>query len=322
MGAATSGAGQMLGGRFKVNLAAGELAKIEAGGDAPEGAIDVDLDFTGLSIAYMDDLPPVLTGDAKLTIKGTEFSVDIPQGKVVVPSSGQEIALSDGRFYVPDLRPETATGGHLLQGIRRDAHGSWAARRRAASLSEGRRAETRLSRRHRRGRLHSVDAAPGRPRVQGRQAPRHGAARPGDRRESDRRHGYRGRFDRLEPHRGGGRGQGRIQIKGVPAQIAWQRIFYASNDQPAADQGDGQSRRGGAREARLQGQPSGQGDDAGHAVGHRPRRRLSEYESQRRSHRCAAPVRQHGLDQTGGASAPIFSSTWRRKTTVQPSCKT
>ena len=74
----------MLGGKFKVNLAAGELAKIEAGADAPEGAIDVDIDFTGLSIAYMDDLPPVLTGDAKLTIKGTEFSVDIPQGKVVV----------------------------------------------------------------------------------------------------------------------------------------------------------------------------------------------------------------------------------------------
>ena len=52
--------GQMLGGKFKVNLAAGELAKIEAGADAPDGAIDVDIDFTGLSIAYMDDLPPVL----------------------------------------------------------------------------------------------------------------------------------------------------------------------------------------------------------------------------------------------------------------------
>ena len=100
----------MLGGKFKVNFAAGELAKIEAGADAPDGAIDVDLDFTGLSIAYMDDLPPVLTGDAKLTIKGTEFSVDIPQGKLVEPSTGQEIALSDGRFYVPDLRPDPQQG--------------------------------------------------------------------------------------------------------------------------------------------------------------------------------------------------------------------
>ena len=74
------GGGQMLGGKFKVNLAAGELAKIEAGGDAPEGAIDVDLDFTGLSIAYMDDLPPVLTGDAKLTIKGTSFPSTFRKG--------------------------------------------------------------------------------------------------------------------------------------------------------------------------------------------------------------------------------------------------
>ena len=104
------GAGQMLGGKFKVNLPAGELAKIEAGADAPDGAIDVDLDFTGLSIAYMDDLPAVLAGDAKLTIKGTEFSVDIPQGKLVEPSTGREIALSDGRFYVPDLRPDPLQG--------------------------------------------------------------------------------------------------------------------------------------------------------------------------------------------------------------------
>ncbi len=103
-------AGQLLGGKFKVNLAAGELAAIEAGGDAPEGAVDVDLDFTGLSVAYMDHLPPVMTGDAKFTIKGTELSVDIPQGKVIVPSSGQEIALSEGRFYIADLRPNPQLG--------------------------------------------------------------------------------------------------------------------------------------------------------------------------------------------------------------------
>ena len=36
--------------------------------------------------------------------------------------------------------------------------------------------------------------------------------------------------------------KGAIQIKGVPAELAWQRIFYASERSPAADQGDGQSR--------------------------------------------------------------------------------
>ncbi len=103
-------AGQVLGGKFKVNLAAGELAKIEAGEDAPEGAVEVELDFTGLSVAYMDKLPPVLMGDAKFMIEGTELSIDIPQGKVVVPSSGQEIALSEGRFYIADLRPHPQEG--------------------------------------------------------------------------------------------------------------------------------------------------------------------------------------------------------------------
>jgi hypothetical protein len=103
-------AGKLLGGKFKVNLAGGELAKIQAGEDAPDGAISVEFDLTGLSIAYMEHLPPVLTGDAKFVIEGTEMSVDIPQGKVVVPSSGQEVALSEGRFYIPDLRQDPQTG--------------------------------------------------------------------------------------------------------------------------------------------------------------------------------------------------------------------
>ncbi len=104
------GAGQLLGGKFKVNLAAGELAKIEAGQDAPEGAINVELDLTGLSIAYMEKLPPVLTGAAKFVIDGTAMSVDIPQGKLIVPSTGEEIALSEGRFYIADLRPDPQEG--------------------------------------------------------------------------------------------------------------------------------------------------------------------------------------------------------------------
>jgi hypothetical protein len=103
-------AGQLLGGKFKVNLAAGDLAKIEAGEDAPEGADEVEFDLTGLSIAYMDKMPPVLTGAAKFAIRGTEMSIDIPQGKLVVPSSGQEVELRDGRLYVADLRPDPQVG--------------------------------------------------------------------------------------------------------------------------------------------------------------------------------------------------------------------
>ncbi len=62
-----------------------------------------------MSIAYIPELPPVITGEAKLVVSGSEFSVDIPQGKIVLPS-GQEIALTEGRFYIPDLRIDPQEG--------------------------------------------------------------------------------------------------------------------------------------------------------------------------------------------------------------------
>ncbi len=101
--------GQVLGGKFNVALAPGELAQVEAGGVLPAKAVNVELDISGMSIAYMPKMPPVMTGDAKLTISGIEFAVDIPQGKIVVPS-GPEIALSQGRFFIPDLRQDPQQG--------------------------------------------------------------------------------------------------------------------------------------------------------------------------------------------------------------------
>jgi hypothetical protein len=101
--------GQVLGGKFNVSLAPGDLAQIEQGDAAPPGAVSVELNLTGMSIAYIEGMPPVLTGEAKLIVSGTEFSVDIPQGKIVVPS-GAEIALSEGRFFIPDLRVDPQQG--------------------------------------------------------------------------------------------------------------------------------------------------------------------------------------------------------------------
>jgi hypothetical protein len=101
--------GQVLGGKFNVALAPGELAQVEAGGVLPAKAVNVELDISGMSIAYMPKMPPVMIGDAKLTVSGIEFAVDIPQGKIIVPS-GQEIALSQGRFLIPDLRQDPQQG--------------------------------------------------------------------------------------------------------------------------------------------------------------------------------------------------------------------
>ncbi|HUW74047.1 MAG TPA: AsmA-like C-terminal domain-containing protein [Methyloceanibacter sp.] len=101
--------GQVLGGAFDVALPAGALEAIEQGGDAPDGAVDVELNFTGTSITYIPEMPPVKTGDAKLTVTGTEFTVDIPAGKIVV-ADGKEVTLSEGRFFIPDLREDPQQG--------------------------------------------------------------------------------------------------------------------------------------------------------------------------------------------------------------------
>lgn len=101
--------GQVLGGKFAVNLGPGELAKIEAGDALPAEAVSVELNFSGMSIAYIAGLPPVLTRHAKLTVAGMEFAVDIPEGKIVVPS-GREIALGEGRFFIPDLSADPQRG--------------------------------------------------------------------------------------------------------------------------------------------------------------------------------------------------------------------
>ena len=101
--------GQVLGGSFNVALKPGMLDAIEQGEDAPEGAIDVELKFANTDIAYIPELPPVRTGNATMTVSGMEFSVDIPEGKIDV-GNGMEIALSDGRFFIPDLRDDPQEG--------------------------------------------------------------------------------------------------------------------------------------------------------------------------------------------------------------------
>lgn len=101
--------GQVLGGKFNVSLAAGQLAQLEAGGELPADAVNVELNLAGMNIAYIEKMPPVTTGDAKLTVSGIKFAVDIPQGKIVLPS-GEEIALTEGRFFIPDLRQDPQQG--------------------------------------------------------------------------------------------------------------------------------------------------------------------------------------------------------------------
>ncbi|MGD9502029.1 MAG: AsmA-like C-terminal domain-containing protein [Methyloceanibacter sp.] len=101
--------GQVLGGKFAVNLGPAEIAALKAGGEVPAEAVNVDLKLSGMSIAYLTEMPPVVTSEATLTVSGTKFAVDIPQGKITAPS-GRVIALSQGRFSIPDLRTDPQRG--------------------------------------------------------------------------------------------------------------------------------------------------------------------------------------------------------------------
>jgi hypothetical protein len=101
--------GQVLGGKVAVSLQPGELARMQVGAELAPEAVNVELDLAGMSLTYIEKLPPILTGNAKMRVSGITFWVDIPEAKIVVPS-GQEIALSEGRFFIPDLRPDPQQG--------------------------------------------------------------------------------------------------------------------------------------------------------------------------------------------------------------------
>jgi hypothetical protein len=101
--------GSVLGGKVSISLGPGELARLEKGGDIAPEAVSVDADLDQMAITYIEKMPPILTGPAKLKVSGITFSVDIPQAKIALPDGG-EIALSEGRFFIPDLRKDPQDG--------------------------------------------------------------------------------------------------------------------------------------------------------------------------------------------------------------------
>jgi len=222
--------GQVLGGTFKVALPAGALDAIEQGAAAPDGAVNVELNFTGMSITYIPEMPPVQTGDAKLTVTGTEFTVDIPAAKIVV-ADGKEVTLSEGRFFIPDLREDpqqgiinyraaasTPTVMHLLDheplgyitevGLKPDFLGGSATGEFTLAMplkAELDFAEIKMS-----GLAHLEDAIA--PNLVGDLGVEGGALN-------------------VELSEEGVSATGEIKIKDVPANIHWQRVFYAPDEQ-------------------------------------------------------------------------------------------
>jgi len=95
--------GQVLGGKVRIDLAAGQLAEVQHGGELGPEAVNLEMDLVDMGITYVPKMPPIAAPSATLKISGTTMSVDIPEGNIALPS-GQQVALHDGRYFIPDLR--------------------------------------------------------------------------------------------------------------------------------------------------------------------------------------------------------------------------
>ena len=289
--------GEVMGGKFTVNLGPADIAKLGAGGELPAETVNVELNLSGMSIVYVSGLPPVLTKEAKLTVSGMTFAVDIPEGKIVVPSGG-EIALSGGRFFIPDLSLDpqqgeityTAAGatptvlelldheplGYLRTvGMKPDFLGGTA--QGSFTLNLPLLSNLEFNQIKLKGAARLNDASRLEPRRQCRRVRRHA---------------------RCERHRAGRRSQRRDQHQGRPGRAFLAAHLLHPRRPPATDQGDGAPRRRDAREAWHQGQPSAARADADHGGDRQARRgRTVTHARAGRPHRCAAPVQRLGLDQ-------------------------
>jgi hypothetical protein len=103
------GGGQLIGGKVSIALGPGELARIIEGVEPAPEAVNVELDLNGMALTYIEKMPPIVTADAKLRVSGMTLSVDIPEAKIPLPS-GKEVALKEGRFVIPDLRKDPQDG--------------------------------------------------------------------------------------------------------------------------------------------------------------------------------------------------------------------
>ena len=179
--------GQVLGGKVAISLSAGELARMEAGGRARTRGREC----RARSCRHEHHLCRAScrrssTGNAKLRVVRNDLFRGYP---------GRKSRAAVGPGDCASVRAATSfpTCGLIRNKaeITFKANGATAtvlqlARPRAARLHAGRGHEAGIFRRHRSGQLRSRHADAGGPQIQGRQAARRGAARPGHRLERDR----------------------------------------------------------------------------------------------------------------------------------------
>jgi hypothetical protein len=97
--------GRITGGSFSVNLTADTLAALDKDGDLPDTAVSARMGLSGAQIYHIKGLPPILTKETSVRLKGRHFVFDIPGDARIDVPSGRSIAFSDAQLVIDDLRP-------------------------------------------------------------------------------------------------------------------------------------------------------------------------------------------------------------------------
>lgn len=101
--------GELRGGTFSVDFAAGLLAKIEAGGSIPDEALRLDFSFRNLVTSYLGPMPFIRGAGGQAQIVGNRFTLDVDKAHVEL-ASGDRLELSKGRFEVPKIADPVPSG--------------------------------------------------------------------------------------------------------------------------------------------------------------------------------------------------------------------
>ncbi len=95
--------------RLTVDIHPEEIASALRGKPLPERAYELAFDLKDVTFGYLGDMPPVEGASATATLSPGAFDLRLTKPAKVHVGRG-EIAVTDGRFNVGDLRPKPAVG--------------------------------------------------------------------------------------------------------------------------------------------------------------------------------------------------------------------
>lgn len=96
-------------GRFKFAVPGGVLHQAKNGGDVPDDAVSLRMEFSGVNFTYFNSMPPMESPNVVMSQTGRKLTVDIADGQVPLPS-GNVVKANLAQFVIDDLRPEFPVG--------------------------------------------------------------------------------------------------------------------------------------------------------------------------------------------------------------------